>query len=345
MKDITILRINHRPFRDKRITTHVALTGRAFGATSILVDSEDEELESTINKVSKNFGGNFSIRTGVNWRKELKKAGTTVVHLTMYGEPVEKAMPGIIEDSGDRDLMIVVGASKVPGDIYAESSFNVSVTNQPISEVSALAIFLDRYHQGRELQNDFEGRLKIMPSDRGKNVEVFPDDDECINILKDNGADERMLNHVTAVRGLAVLLAEKCGANKKLVSAGAYLHDIGRTETQKIDHAYRGAEILRGLKIDRRIVSIVEHHTGAGISAEEAVLLGLPEKDYTPVTLEEKIVAHSDNLFASGRRTTLGEVVEKYRKNGLEDAAEKIVALHTDLSRIAGEDLDKIGLE
>lgn len=343
MKGITILRINHRPFRDKRITTHVALTGRAFGASSILVDSEDQELESTINKVRKNFGGDFSIRTGVNWRKEIKQSGAIVAHLTMYGEPVDEAVSKIKGAIGDRDLMVVVGASKVPGDIYSESSFNVSVTNQPISEVSALAIFLDRFLQGRELQNDFEGRLKIMPSDRGKNVEVLPDEEECIRIMKENGADERILNHVTSVRNLAVLLADKCGANRKLVSAGAFLHDIGRTETQGIDHAYRGAEILRDLRIDSRIVNIVEHHTGAGISPEEAVSLGLPKKDYTPTTLEEKIVAHSDNLFASGRRTKLEEVLEKYQRQGLDAAADKIEALHRDLSRIAGEDLDNLG--
>ena len=342
MKGITVLRINHRPFRDKRITTHVALTGSAFGASNILVDSEDTELESTINKVGKNFGGNFSIHTGVNWRKELKQSGAVVVHLTMYGEPVDEAVSRIREAAGERDLMIVVGASKVPGDIYSESSFNVSVTNQPISEVSALAIFLDRLLQGRELQNDFEGRLKIMPSERGKSVEIFPDDDECIRIMKENGADERLLNHVTSVRALSVLLADKCGANRKLVSAGAYLHDIGRTETQGIDHAYQGAEILRDLNIDSRIVNIVERHTGAGISPDEAVQLGLPEKDYTPITLEEKIVAHSDNLFASGRRTKLVEVLEKYQKQGLYAAAEKIEALHRDLSGIIGEDLDNI---
>lgn len=343
MKEITILRINHRPFRDKRITTHVALTGRAFGAARILVDSEDSELESTINKVAKNFGGDFSIHTGVNWRKELKQSGAVVAHLTMYGEPVDEAVPRIREATGDRDLMIVVGSSKVPGDIYSESSFNVSVTNQPISEVSALAIFLDRFYQGRELQNDFEGRLKIKPSDRGKNVEVFPDDDECIRIMKENGADEKILDHVTAVRNLAVLLAERCGANRKLVSAGAFLHDIGRTETQGIDHAYRGAEILRHLRIDARIVNIVERHTGAGISPEEAVLLGLLEKDYTPVTLEEKIVAHSDNLFDRDRRTKLEEVLKKYRMQRLDAAADRIEALHRELSKIAGEDLDNIG--
>ena len=40
---ITILRIGHRISRDKRITTHVALVARAFGADNILVDTKDKK--------------------------------------------------------------------------------------------------------------------------------------------------------------------------------------------------------------------------------------------------------------------------------------------------------------
>jgi len=35
---ITVLRIGHRISRDKRITTHVALVARAFGADKILIE-------------------------------------------------------------------------------------------------------------------------------------------------------------------------------------------------------------------------------------------------------------------------------------------------------------------
>lgn len=342
MKGITILRINHRPFRDKRITTHVALTGRAFGASRIFVDSEDLELEQTINKVADNFGGDFQIKTGVNWKKELKRKDAVIVHLTMYGEPVDEAAPLIREEIDDRELIVVVGASKVPGELYAESSFNVSVTNQPISEVSALAIFLDRIFQGKELTNEFEGRLKILPSGKGKNVEILPSDEECLRMQKDAGADERILKHCQTVRDFAVSLAEKCGANRRLVSAGALLHDIGRTRTQGIDHAYQGAEILREMRVDNRVVLIVERHTGAGIPPEEAVSLGLPERDFTPVTLEEKIVAHADNLFAGTRKTKLEEVLEKYTEKGLIKAAERIRQLHDELSDIIGQDIDEL---
>jgi tRNA (cytidine56-2'-O)-methyltransferase len=40
---ITVLRIGHRPERDKRITTHVGLVSRAFSAEKMLVDTKDTE--------------------------------------------------------------------------------------------------------------------------------------------------------------------------------------------------------------------------------------------------------------------------------------------------------------
>lgn len=342
MTGITVLRINHRPFRDKRITTHVALTGRAFGASRILVDSEDQELEDTINKVKVNFGGDFQIETGVNWRHVLNSRNSVAVHLTMYGEPVDEVAPKIRNELGDRELIIVVGASKVPGDLYSESSYNVSVTNQPISEVSALAIFLDRFFQGREILNDFEGRLKILPSSKGKSVEMLPTEKDCLRILKKAGSDERIIEHCRAVSRLAASIADRCGGNRKLIIAGALLHDIGRTRTQGIQHAYQGAEILRELNLDNRVILIVERHTGAGIPSDEAGMLGLPEKDFIPVTLEEKIVAHSDNLLSGTKRIRLSEVLESYSNKGLLKAAQRISDLHRELSDIAGQDIDEI---
>ena len=193
MTSITILRINHRPFRDKRITTHVALTARAFGANEILVDNRDEDLEKTIETVSANFGGDFRIRTGINWKTQLKKFDGIKVHLTMYGIPVEECVNEIRNEAEDKNLVIIVGASKVPPDAYADSSYNVSVTNQPISEVSALAIFLDRLLKGRELSMSFQGNMSIEPSRSGKTVRYVPSMEQCVKILKEQGADARII--------------------------------------------------------------------------------------------------------------------------------------------------------
>ncbi len=140
---ITVLRIGHRPFRDKRITTHVSLVSRAFGADSIMVDERDEVLEETINKVVKNFGGNFKIETGVNWKKYFRDFKGIKVNLTMYGINVDNRIDEIRGKTENKDMVILVGAEKVPVDAYLMADYNIAVANQPHSEVSALAIFLD----------------------------------------------------------------------------------------------------------------------------------------------------------------------------------------------------------
>ena len=310
------------------------------GANKILVDSYDSELEETLNKVNENFGGDFRIETGVNWRKALDKFEGIKVHLTMYGLPVDEVIPEIRVQSGSKGVMIVVGASKVPPEAYSSSSFNVSVTNQPISEVSALAIFLDRFFEGKELNNTFDGKLKVIPAGSGKNVTFFPTESQCLEILKEQGSDSGIVEHCIAVKDLAIKIAEKTGADRRLVLAGALLHDIGRTKTNGIDHAKVGGEILRGLKIDERLAKIVERHTGAGIPASEAKELGLPERDFVPVTLEEKIVAHADNLFSGVNRIPLEEVLRNYRRKSLDQAAKRIEALHKELSALSNIDLD-----
>ncbi|MEM0156821.1 MAG: tRNA (cytidine(56)-2'-O)-methyltransferase [Thermoplasmataceae archaeon] len=340
---ITVLRINHRPYRDKRITTHVALTARALGAGAIVVDTEDEELRDAVNSVTRNFGGNFVIETGKNPMKFLKSFNGIKIHLTMYGISIDECIGEIREKGLHSDVVVVVGASKVPFEFYEMSDYNVSVSNQPISEVSALAIFLDRYYQGKELNAEFDGRMHVVPTARGKTVKIIPDERECLNILNSAGADERITSHCISVTGLAVKMAELAHANLDLVRAGALLHDIGRTRVNGIEHAVTGADILRGLgNIDDRVILIVERHTGAGIPADEAEKLGLGFKDLMPVTLEEKIVAHADNLYSGTRRTSLAEVIEKYRKKGLDKAAERIVNLHRELSVACGVDIDSI---
>ena len=112
------------------------------------------------------FGGKFKIRTGVDWRRAIKAWKGEVVHLTMYGESLSKAVPTIKA----KDLMIIVGAEKVPREVYDLADRNISVGNQPHSEVAALAIFLDRYMGGKSLEKRLRGRLTIVPSPRGKTV-------------------------------------------------------------------------------------------------------------------------------------------------------------------------------
>ena len=47
---IEVLRIGQRVIRDDRVTTHVALVARAFGASKIYMNEVDPEIENTLKK-------------------------------------------------------------------------------------------------------------------------------------------------------------------------------------------------------------------------------------------------------------------------------------------------------
>lgn len=167
---ISVLRIGHRIKRDKRITTHVCLVARMFGADEILIGTKDDRIEENIRSVCKRFGGPFHIQTGINALQYVKKWKGTIVHLTMYGEKLDNA---IKEIDKTKDLLVIVGAEKVPFEYYELADINVSVGNQPHSEVAALAIFLDRHTQGRWQEKTFNGKIIIHPSKKGKNVQAL----------------------------------------------------------------------------------------------------------------------------------------------------------------------------
>jgi len=167
---IIVLRLNHRIFRDKRLTSHVALTARAFLASKIYYSGQkDSNLEQSINKVSKQFGGNFSIEycnDPISFIKENKNK-FTIIHLTCYGLNVEKQ----VNKLKNKNLIIIVGGEKVEPIYYKLSDFNIAVTKQPISEVSALAVFLHLLNQGKELNYEFkDAKLKILESEHEKKI-------------------------------------------------------------------------------------------------------------------------------------------------------------------------------
>jgi len=149
------------------VTTHVALTARAFGADAVLVSTKDPRLERTVRDVVRRFGGSFRVETGVPWRRVLRDWAGTTVQLTMYGMELYESLPRISTD----DLLVVVGAEKVPGDVYRLVDANVAVGNQPHSEVAALAVFLDRLLGGAALHREFGGRLRIRPGSKGRTLE------------------------------------------------------------------------------------------------------------------------------------------------------------------------------
>lgn len=165
---VMVLRLGHRAGRDKRISTHCGLVARAFGADGIIYSGEkDSGLMDSVRKVSGQWGGSFRVSYEKNWRRVVKEWKGHVIHLTMYGLPVQKALGKM----GKKDTLIVVGGEKVPYELYQMSDWNVSVTNQPHSEIAALSIFLDRFHGGKELGIRYpEAKKSVVPQEKGKKL-------------------------------------------------------------------------------------------------------------------------------------------------------------------------------
>ncbi len=175
--EVAVLRWGHRPLRDARLTTHVALTARALGARHfILADTTDIKLMNTVTKITGNWGGPFSFSMGTPWKRvvrEWRNQNGIVVHLTAYGENIETSdVINRIKNKG-KEILVIVGCQKVPNDFFSKdiSDFNVAVGNQPHSECASLAIFLDRFFEGRSLRRNFDGaRIRIVPRKRGKEI-------------------------------------------------------------------------------------------------------------------------------------------------------------------------------
>ncbi len=177
--EIVVLRWGHRPQRDARLTTHVGLTARALGASGfILSDTVDEKIKESIEKVTRNWGGKFTFEMGTTWKstvKDWKARQGVIVHLTAYGENVQSSDVLKRIRNQKKDVLVIVGSQKVPQEFFSSdiSDFNVSIGNQPHSECSALAIFLDRFFEGKELTKGFKkARIKIIPKKRGKKTVV-----------------------------------------------------------------------------------------------------------------------------------------------------------------------------
>ena len=171
MTSITVLRVGQRYVRDDRTLTHLCLVSRALGAESIFLEDAEKDVIGTLEEVNRRWGGDFQAVLGASWRRAIrdaKKEGRSVVHLTMYGMPIQD----VVADLRKLDkVLIVVGGPKVPGRVYHEADFNVAVTSQPHSEVAALAIVLHEIQNGEELKRAFpKSKLRILPTAHGKRV-------------------------------------------------------------------------------------------------------------------------------------------------------------------------------
>jgi tRNA (cytidine56-2'-O)-methyltransferase len=165
--EVAVLRIGHRVGRDPRLTTHLALAARALGASRLFLHPPDPDLAARVTAVTRRWGGTFSVEGVAQWKPIVEAHRGGVVHLTMYGEPLDRALPAL---RGASRLLVVVGGAKVPPALYSLADHNVAVGSQPHSEVAALAVLLDRL-VGSVPTSRFRGaQQRIVPQKHGKRV-------------------------------------------------------------------------------------------------------------------------------------------------------------------------------
>ncbi len=155
-----------------------------------------------------------------------------------------------------------------------------------------------------------------------------------IELLKKEHTPENVIDHCEAVLKKAMEIAANFdNVDEDLIRKGALLHDIGRSKTHGITHAIEGVKIAEKYGYSQDVLNIIERHIGAGITEDEAVELGLPKKSYLPETLEEKIVAHADNLLSGSKEVDIDFVINKWKRQIKEsdDNIERLIKLDNEL--------------
>lgn len=162
-----------------------------------------------------------------------------------------------------------------------------------------------------------------------------------LKILKQEETPENVIEHSKAVYKKAMVIAANFkNADKDLIKKGALLHDIGRSKTHGISHAVEGAKIVKQYGYPEEVQNIVERHIGAGITEEESVKLGLPKKSYIPQTIEEKIVAHADNLLSGTKDVDIDFDIAKWKRkiDKPEENIKQLIELDNELIKAFEDD-------
>ena len=178
---------------------------------------------------------------------------------------------------------------------------------------------------------------------------AVPTREQCMGILRDAGCDEKVIQHCQLVEAVALGFAKAINeshhglVNEPLVTAGALLHDLGRTKTHDIEHVVWGVQMAQELDVDPFVVEIIRKHVGGGLTPYDAQKLGLPTWNMMPSTWEEKVVNHADSLVGARGRRTIKKTLKHIRKVGTPNWYKRVREMHRQLSGMAETDLDLVG--
>ena len=155
----------------------------------------------------------------------------------------------------------------------------------------------------------------------------YPEDNELRHIL---------LVHSRAVANKALAIADRHPElllDCQFIEEAAMLHDIGIIRCNApgiqcfgsepyICHGRIGAEMLRAEGFPQH-ARVCERHTGAGIMRCQIIAqnLPLPEQDFLPETMEEKLICYADKFFSKthlDEEKTIEQAIKSLSKFGEE---------------------------
>ncbi|TFF98330.1 MAG: HDIG domain-containing protein [Promethearchaeota archaeon] len=141
-----------------------------------------------------------------------------------------------------------------------------------------------------------------------KKERILPGKTEAFELMEKLNLPYAIKKHSIKVAEEALKIANKItkvNINKSLVKIGGLLHDIGRSKTHGFDHALQGAEIIRNEGFSEKLARICETHILGGLDEQDTQELGLPEKNYIPQSIEEKIVCLADKRILGDKKVSI----------------------------------------
>ncbi len=145
--------------------------------------------------------------------------------------------------------------------------------------------------------------------------DILPSRDIAFELLKKKKVPYHVRKHSIKVAEKALEIVESIKSvklNNDLVEIGSLLHDIGRSKTHGFNHALIGGKILKEMGFPSELARICETHILGGLDKVDAKSVGLPEKNYLPNTLEEKIICLADKMMAGTKEVTIEERFNKW---------------------------------
>ena len=181
---------------------------------------------------------------------------------------------------------------------------------------------------------------------------------KALDLLIRHGRETSWFRHCKAVADVAdavgALLEHRIAIDRERLRVGALLHDIGRCRTHDpIRHGVEGYRLLIELGHARE-AHVCASHVLCGLSREEAVANGLPDREFLPRTPEEKLVPMIDSVVELDRPTTLdsriASIMRRYESNAwflnrIVTAHNRVRAFHAELERDHGISLERIAAE